>query len=87
MARVPTGCMSSRINTTSTCRVPGVGLARLQNTALANGEKRQLDIQLRQGPTFRALVLDIETNEPVAEFACGIGGKRGSKECPTPPAW
>jgi beta-lactamase regulating signal transducer with metallopeptidase domain/protocatechuate 3,4-dioxygenase beta subunit len=47
-------------------RVPGVGLARLQNTSLSKEEKRQLDIQLRTGPTFRAQVLDMETNEPVA---------------------
>jgi protocatechuate 3,4-dioxygenase beta subunit len=47
-------------------RVPSVGLARLQNTVAAKGDQRQLDIQLRLGPTFRARVLDSQTNEPVA---------------------
>jgi beta-lactamase regulating signal transducer with metallopeptidase domain/protocatechuate 3,4-dioxygenase beta subunit len=47
-------------------RAPRVGLARLQNTMVAKGDQRQLDIQLRLGPTFRAQVLDSQTNEPVA---------------------
>ena len=46
-------------------RVPAIGLARLENTVVAKGDQRQFDIQLRSGPTFRALVLDAETNEPV----------------------
>ena len=40
-------------------RVPGVGLARLQNTVLAKGDQRQLDIQLRHRVRRSArLVLD-----------------------------
>ena len=46
-------------------RVPSVGLAGLPNTVVARGDQRQLDIQLRLGPTFRAQVLDSQTNEPV----------------------
>ena len=66
MARAPTDYMSSRTNTTSTCAYRASDLPGCKTRAIAKGEKRQLDIQLRPGPTFRAIVLDIETNEPVA---------------------
>lgn len=46
-------------------RVPTVGIARRQDTTIAAGEKRTFDIQLQPGPTFRATILDGQTNEPV----------------------
>jgi protocatechuate 3,4-dioxygenase beta subunit len=57
--------------------VPGVGLARLPDTVLAKRDQRQLDIQLRIGPTFRAMVLDAETNEPVAGIRLSNGKQPG----------
>jgi protocatechuate 3,4-dioxygenase beta subunit len=46
-------------------RVPGVGAARLQKTALGADEARRLDIALQKAVTFRANVVDSLTNDPV----------------------
>jgi beta-lactamase regulating signal transducer with metallopeptidase domain/protocatechuate 3,4-dioxygenase beta subunit len=46
-------------------RVPGAGLTRHEGTVLRDGDQKQLDIRLRRGPTFRAVVRDSATSEPV----------------------
>ena len=45
--------------------VPSVGIAKHDGIKIAANEKRKLDIQLQPGPTFRPLVLDSQTNQPV----------------------
>jgi beta-lactamase regulating signal transducer with metallopeptidase domain len=45
--------------------VPGVGLARHEGTLLKDADHRKFDIQLQQGPTFRAKIVDSETGDPV----------------------
>lgn len=45
--------------------VPNVGLARHENTVLKDGDQRKFDVQLQEGPTFRAKIVDSETGDPV----------------------
>jgi beta-lactamase regulating signal transducer with metallopeptidase domain len=47
-------------------RVPGVGSARLKDTALSNDEAKRLDIALMPGVKFRAKLVDSLTGKPVA---------------------
>ena len=47
-------------------KCPGVGVARLPKRPIEFGEHSQLDIQLDPGATFRANIVDSETNKPVA---------------------
>lgn len=46
-------------------KAPGVGVARLEKTPINHGEKKPLDIALKPGVTFRALVIDSQTQKPV----------------------
>ncbi len=47
-------------------KAAGVGVVRLPKTGIAHGQARSFDIQLQQGVTFRARVLDSVTGKPVA---------------------
>jgi beta-lactamase regulating signal transducer with metallopeptidase domain/protocatechuate 3,4-dioxygenase beta subunit len=47
-------------------RVAGAGMARRSGVQLRDGEHLPLEIELKEGPKFRAVVRDSVTNEPVA---------------------
>ncbi len=47
-------------------RQPGVGVARYEKTVVRENDHREFDLQLKAGPTFRARVIDSQTDEPVA---------------------
>jgi protocatechuate 3,4-dioxygenase beta subunit len=47
-------------------KAPGVGVARLPKTPIVHGQARTLDIHLKPGVTFRAVVSDAGTGKPVS---------------------
>ena len=72
-------------------RVPGVGVARLPQTALGADEARHLDIPLKRGVVFRARTVDSETERRSRASGSGTGNTRESKvdrartaSCPSP---
>jgi beta-lactamase regulating signal transducer with metallopeptidase domain/protocatechuate 3,4-dioxygenase beta subunit len=44
----------------------GIGVARLPKKGIAHGTAAPLDIQLQKGVSFRAVVVDAETDKPIA---------------------
>ena len=72
-------------------RVPGVGAARLKDTALAADQAKRLDIALQPGVVFRAKLVDSLTAKPVAGVRLwhwqhkGVEGRSGEDGVVTVP--
>ncbi|MGA2035357.1 MAG: carboxypeptidase-like regulatory domain-containing protein, partial [Thermoguttaceae bacterium] len=47
-------------------RVPKVGVARIPQTLIGDGEAKKLDINLAPGLTFRAIAVDSQSGDPIA---------------------